>query len=414
MKYSPEIQEQKCRDWCDQRGIPVVRVIQDILVSGGDPNRFKGILESLTTDRPTHFVVADISRWTRDTPKRYWVIRSLIEDGGATLVSVDQEYLNDSEMPFSATLTTAQVEMNHQERMVLKRKTSAGMREARKKGKRWGRIWGWTFDEQSRRFVVDEPKIRALYAGVLDGLPYREIARRLGILWSTSIPVYIRAESQKDVVGEETWLRAQEAIARRYRAPRANARWSSIYRGLLVGACGEKLVQVQHRWGNYRCTRSRPHPQPFSSVSAPRHVTPRVLALLDGMVMPDDDAEALHLAGEPPEPMTPDPFIVRRSIERITLAWADGNLSQETYESRLAALHAQLEDPVIIPPRPPAERVAVIREMRRLAPYLSDQDPEIGDEVNRMLREMLYPIHLGWDKEPVEIRVREEYRGWLA
>lgn len=129
VRYSPEIQEAKCRAWAEQNGHEVRSVIRDILVSGGAATRFNGIFASLESDPVDLFVVSDLSRWTRDEPEVFWFIKKVLSDWGVTLASVDKPWL-DSDMPFSATVMTAKVEANYQGRLVLKRKTSEGVREA--------------------------------------------------------------------------------------------------------------------------------------------------------------------------------------------------------------------------------------------------------------------------------------------
>jgi DNA invertase Pin-like site-specific DNA recombinase len=382
------------------------------MVSGGSATRFDSILQSLADDRPTHFVVADLSRWTRDEPKRYWVIRALVEDQGAHIYSVNQDYLNDTTMPFSATLTTAHVEMAHQERETLRRKTREGMARARENGKHWGRIFGWTM--AGGQWTQDEPRIRYLYQSVIDGVPYTEIARKLGLPWYTSVHKYIRADAQREVVGDQMWLRANEQVSRRQRAPRAGVKESSIYRALLIGPCGERLSQMPNNWGNYRCQKARPHDSTFGSVSVVRHVNGVVQGILDGMRMPHTTYEALRIASlPPPEPPAPDPVAIREQIERLTLQWSKGRLSERTYERQVQELEALLAlEPAQVPQRTPEERVEIIRSLRQID--LMDRNAETGNEWNRRLRDIFYPIHIGWDKKPVEIRVREEYLAWFV
>ncbi len=117
VRYSPEIQEQKCRDWCVKNGIPVVDVVRDILVSGGATNRFESIFRAIEQHQPSHFVVSDLSRWTRDRPSRFWAMKAVLEDNGIQLVSVDEAYLSTGDMPFSDSITTIRVEANYQQRI---------------------------------------------------------------------------------------------------------------------------------------------------------------------------------------------------------------------------------------------------------------------------------------------------------
>ncbi len=160
IRYSPEIQEQVCRDWAVQSGHEVVTVVSDILVSGGAANRFDNIFAALDADPDIRgFVVSDLSRWTRERPSRFWAMKAIMEDRDITVHSVAEPWLSSSE-PFTDTVTTAQVEMNFLERQRIRAKTSAGVRKAWAAGKRWGHPWGWAWNGQV--YIPDEKRLVGL------------------------------------------------------------------------------------------------------------------------------------------------------------------------------------------------------------------------------------------------------------
>ena len=52
VRYSPELQEDKCRGWCRENDHEIVAVVSDILVSGGSRSRFDSILTALDQHHP--------------------------------------------------------------------------------------------------------------------------------------------------------------------------------------------------------------------------------------------------------------------------------------------------------------------------------------------------------------------------
>ncbi len=399
VRYSPEIQEQKCREWAEREGHEVVTVVQDILVSGGSSSRFDSIFAAIEQHTPELFIVSDLSRWTRDKPSRFWAIKALLEDQGVQLVSVDEPWLG-SETPFSDTVTTATVEMNYQERLRLKRKTSEGVRKAWAAGKRWGRPFGWTFDKTTG-WSQDAGRIIQFYTDWIEGVSGYEMAHRYG-MFETNIRTALSARCQIDVVGQELWDKAQ--TARRRRGVRRDTSRSSIYRGLLVCPfCGGILQQATH-WGHYKCHKHHLTPHGWWSLSARLYVTPEVEKVLGHLREPERAsslAPALHT--QPQRDLAAEK-------ERLTVAWVRGNLSTEKYESMLADIETEERESQRRQTPATPQAVEHVRELSVLG--LEDRDPDTGNMVNELLRGVIDRIEIAEDRTP-NVVLKAGIEGWV-
>lgn len=412
VRYSPEIQERQCRDWCEANGHEVVGVVSDILVSGGSARRFDSIHKAIDEWRPDLFVVADLSRWTRDTPTRYFAMKAILEDSGIRLSSVSESFVG-SDLPFSDTITTAVVEANLQQRLVNNRKTSEGIRRAWASGKWFGRAFGWTWDPKGREWSHDDDAIRSLYEDWVAGVSIHEMARRYGMRPQNIRPA-IAAKRQRDVVGDEAWQRAQ--MVERARSVRFDAKWGNVWRGLLrCPFCQGTLVQETQVWGRYRCGAGWDRRHPWQSVSARVTVLPEALRVLSSIV-PDEEAYASR-AKAPPRRRVTDPQAER---DRWTDAWAKQRISTERYEAAIAEIESRAVLPQPEPSREVASRIhewiafldcrTPCRHERGRCP----RDIGGGSDLNDLLRELLEPIAIHEDRKGADVRVRERYRVWVS
>jgi DNA invertase Pin-like site-specific DNA recombinase len=412
VRYSPGLQEEQCRAWCTSNGYEVVGVISDIQVSGGSRHRFDSILDAIDRLKPDAFVVADLSRWTRDTPTRYFAMKAILEDAGIKLVSVHESFVG-SDMPFSDTITTAVVEGNYQQRLVANRKTSEGVRKAWAAGKRFGPCLGWTWDPATRSWSYDSDLIRSFYNDWLANVPLTEMARRYGI-GAQNVTKAVQAKRQVDVVGYELWHRANQA--QRASKVRNDAKYGNVWRGMLICPfCGRVLVQDGVTWGTYRCPRVWDRNHGWRTLSARKYVLPSVVDTLTLVEPPQSAYE-----GETRKPVAPqrmaDPSM---ELSRLSEAWAKGRLTTERYERAVA----EVESRVVLPPPPPDPEV--VADLHAIIPFLDcyrvchheagrcPRDVEAAGLLNRLLRELLEPIAVGQERE-VAVRVREQYLPWVS
>lgn len=413
VRYSPELQEEKCRAWCVANGHEVVAVVSDIMVSGGSKDRFTSIFQALEDHSPDLFVVADLSRWTRDSVTRYFAVKAILDNAGCKLVSVDDAWMT-TDMPFVDTITSARVEANQQERLILKRKTSEGVRKAVAAGKQMGRCYGWTWHPRERHdhggaqceligeWTQDRDAIVALFEDWVSGVSLTDISLRHPVTRG-AVRRHIIANRQREIVGDDLYDRAQATL--RARSQRSDAKWGSLYAGLLVCPfCGWTLIQSGAHWGHYLCHR-RAQGHDWFSISATKWVTPRVRELLDQMAVRDWN---LVQTGSPKLVQSKSRRDVAGEIERLTMAWVRNRLSTEAYDRAVAVLEAERDKPVVI--IPPA---VILQNVETLGVIdLTDRRKETGRAANLVLREVLQPILIGADRVP-QISVREEYRAWL-
>lgn len=410
VRYSPELQEEKCRAWCAEQGIEVGPVVRDILVSGGAKDRFDSIFAALDAGPDiTHFVVADLSRWTRDRPSRFWAIKAILEDRGVELVSVDESWVG-SGMPFADTITTARVEANFLERMTIRRKTSAGVRAALASGKRMGHHWGWTWNPETRRYDIDTDRITAFFRDFVSGASYSDLAARYGGR-ASNVPIHIRATSQREVVGDDLWRQAQARLGNGQRAQRFNAKRGNPLRGMLACPfCGSIMAMGGSTWAQYYCPRYSDIAHPWRGLSGPRYIFPLIREVIARLVPPEADQQALDAEMKQPIVVPgPDHAELRAQLERLSAAWIKGRISSEAYETMAASIEARLaEEPA--PPPTPTEKLELVRALRLLPDALDDHDPLVGAAVNRVLRHALdivvHPDH------SCVVTVRAEYAHW--
>lgn len=189
-----------------------------------------------------------------------------------------------------------------------------------------------------------------------------------------------------------------------------------IWRGMLLCPfCGRTLQQDGTVWGVYRCPRVWDRNHGWRSLSARLHVLPQVTGVLRGIKPPPKGYQR-----------PPDGVVVPRTIndpsrelDRLSEAWAKGRLTTERYEKAVA----EIESRVVLPP--PAPRPEVVADLPAVIPFLDcyrvcrhdpDQCPRdvrAAGLLNRLLRELLEPIHVGTDRS-VEVRVREQYLPWVS
>jgi DNA invertase Pin-like site-specific DNA recombinase len=411
VRYSPEIQESKCREWAEQSGAEIVTVIQDILVSGGAADRFDSIFAALEEHPIDTFVVSDLSRWTRDRPSRFWAMKAILEDRGINLVSVDEPWLG-TEMPFGDTVTTAKVEANYLERQIIRAKTSAGVKRAWESGKRWGHPWGWSWDPETRRWSQDVELIRGFYQDYVNGMGLVPIARKYGLLPS-NVAARAAAASQREIVGQELWEAAQTRRTSRRRKGRLDAKWANIYRGLLrCPFCGWRLHHHSTQWGHYYCEHQYISDHAFRSLSARKWIEPTVRAFLDRMILPDAEVRALEAyqdGREGPAPAEPDVAEIKAQIDRLSETWIKGRISSDRYEKLMAELEAELNTPKV-PVTPLSERVEIVRNLGTVD--LNTKDREGGQIINELLVALFEEIRIHPDRS-VEPILRSEYQHWL-
>ena len=243
-------------------------------------------------------------------------------------------------------------------------------------------------------------RIRSFYLDWVSGVSGYEMAARYG-MFETNIRKHIRAECQREIAGDDLWERAQ--VCRPQRGVRRDSKRSSIYRGLLICPfCGGTLQQTSN-WGHYKCHKYQLVPHGWWSLSARKYVTPIVKALLDSLRSPDippRETPRLSLAEDSTE----------KEMDRLTMAWVKGRLSDERYEKAIAELESRKRQHTLPPPEPQVQ-VEFVRSLSIID--LEDRDPVTGNKANQLLCQLIRSIEVHEDRS-VSITPYEWVSDWMV
>lgn len=375
-------------------------------MSGGASNRFDSIFAAIDATPVDILVVSDLSRWTRDDPERFWYIKHVLTERGIRLYSVQEPWLG-SDMPFAATITTATVESNARERDTIRRKTGEGVRRAVAAGRVMGLPrFGWTWHPETRTWTQDAALIGQFYADWNDGLPTKEMSRRYN-MDQGSVRRATRARAQRQIVGDDVWLRAQQRAKGVKWGSRSDAKVGNLFRGMLACPfCGASL-QHNPQQGYYFCYKKHlaPASHGWYSLTADKYVIPPVTALLGQIRPPSGALDAVLRMSVPTRPAPRD---FAAEIDRLSMAWVKGNLTTERYEKTLADLREQ-EARTALPPPAPEEQVEFVRSLGVLD--LADRTVEGCELMNRILREAM-TLAVSVDRT-VTASLNPAYANWL-
>ncbi len=236
--FSLDVQERVCRDYADRQGWGVATVYREEGESAktADRRELQRALSRLAG--VSHFLVYDLTRLTRETAD-YFSLKARLDSAGVRLVSVTQP-LDDG--PTGKLMGTILAGVGTFDNDVRREKTTAGMREAIKRG-----IWPWQAPlgylshrgADRRATLIHDPETAPLVALAFERIAsgastqeeVREELRRRGLAipretFSRLIhhPIYcgrIVAPkwglegrlAAKPIVSEETWRKAQTAIS---------------------------------------------------------------------------------------------------------------------------------------------------------------------------------------------------------
>lgn len=171
----PEMQLRELREYCERRGWDIVETYTDMGISGSKDSR--PALNRLMTDahqrRFDAVLVWKLDRFGRSLRHLVNALADF-EALGVAFVSLRDNL--DLSTPSGRLMFQIIGAMAEFERALIQERVRAGLRNARAKGKRIGRP----------RVEVNQAKITALRAS---GVPWREIARKLGISVGTAYRV---------------------------------------------------------------------------------------------------------------------------------------------------------------------------------------------------------------------------------
>jgi hypothetical protein len=193
--------------------------------------------------------------------------------------------------------------------------------------------FGWAWDPKLREWSQDVPLIELFYARWNAGTPVAEMAREFK-LPPGSVRRAIGSTVQRRVVGDDAWLLAQRRPKGIRFAARADAGWGNVFLSMLrCPFCGATMQHVPphapRAFYSYYCKAKRFNgiTHDWTYLSTRMYVVPAIQRVLAELWVPDEDlayGEAF-LAG--PQPTRPRDF--GGEIDRLTMAWVRGNLTQD-------------------------------------------------------------------------------------
>lgn len=170
-KQTHENQALQLQEFCKGKGFEIVQTYKET-ISGKEKERpeFKRMLEDASKHRFDSILVWSLDRFTREGTDMVWHYLSLLKNYNVSFLSYQEPYLNTDNEMVRDILYSILGALAKQERIRLSERTKAGLQRAMKEGKRIGRRKTYTVAQEAHIITLAK-----------EGLPYTEIARRLGI-----------------------------------------------------------------------------------------------------------------------------------------------------------------------------------------------------------------------------------------
>lgn len=440
VRWSEDNQRDDILAWAAEKGEPIVDWRHSRFVSGDDSERFDlvEITGALKRADARGVVCADLSRWSRDDVPTFFSGLQKVLQAGYEVRWVSEDWLNLGQ-PFAWTMLSMLVERNHEALKEIRRKSSAGVRQAQSRGIWVGRIpFGW---ERAHR-LDEEPdgkprpgvnygirpnhrlrgRVTRIYELRRDGHSWHDIERREGIDEQT-IRGIVSAERNREVVGDELWAAAQ----------RPGPTFRSDSRGYLLSGllvcpwCGNRLIgSAVKGWETLKSDRTIKIPRylcktwrgqhPWRGLSEKRLMS-HVLPVLDAMtIAPAQQAEVATRVGRPDREVE----AIRRRVareragieskrRRIEDRLADDLIRPERAREMLAELDDRAS--LIVEPPPPGSTVAadlsILASLGTLIREVDWPDDRQGIVLaNMLLREVI--ARITWPDRAVKYRPKVE------
>lgn len=382
--FSLEAQERACRAECERRGWQVYRVYTDDGISGKTAQRpaLRALLTDVQAGRIKAVVVHKTNRLMRNLQKLLETV-GVIRDAGAAFVSVTEN------LDFSSPLGWAmfQVQGVFAELYVndLATETRKGLLEKARQGHWVGGICPYGYRRVDKDTIVpgdDADLVRALFDLYATGT---YSYARLADVMNTRSERHFRTEGVRDILSNRAYrgevscggehfpgnhealvtvdlwdrcasLRAARATKQhdgQHPKPRSNPRGVLLDVGCCA-ACGQKLWQricgnATSRNGYYMCAGNsrRTCSVRMSNIDPTDRAT---LDLIRGFSLAAEwQAEVLQhvqAALQPSAPLPPvDHAAIAAKLDRLSVAWVNGNVSDAVYAQQTTALKAQLVAP---------------------------------------------------------------------
>ena len=177
---SIEVQVEKCTEWCNQHGIPILGVFADMAVSGMKNTRpqYELMMQQLRQDMADTVIIYDQSRMFR-LMTAWFSFRDELASMGVTVVSVTQPQIGkDLRDPANFVAEGSFALFNQMHSLITRQKVIEKMRFMARSGQHTGGTPPLGYCVVDGYLEICEPEaeiVRRIFREYADGMTYREI-----------------------------------------------------------------------------------------------------------------------------------------------------------------------------------------------------------------------------------------------
>lgn len=177
---SIEVQVQKCTEWCNQHGVPILGVFADEAISGMKETRpqYEAMMDQLRMGLADTVVIYDQSRMFRKMTS-WFSFRDALSSMGVSVVSVTQPMIGkDLRDPTNFVTEGSMALFNQMHSLITRQKVMEKMRHMARSGQHTGGKPALGYAVKDGRLIVHEEEaklVRRIFWEYANGKSYKEI-----------------------------------------------------------------------------------------------------------------------------------------------------------------------------------------------------------------------------------------------
>ncbi len=429
--FSLSAQEAKCLAYITEQGWHHTTTYTDDGISGATESRpaLDQLLDDARIKRFDTVIVHDLSRLARSVRIQENILHTFMQLR-IRIIAIKDGF--DSNQPQSMLMAQFMAIINQQYRDNLRWHTQKGLQEKAKRGYWVGTVpWGYRAIDKDNIVPDDSAPFvtRAFTLYATGQYSLSELADHLNtiqlrhcttdfvraVLSNRAYLGYVSCGDEyvgnhEPIIDQATFDQCQ-AIKQARSTKRSAAKPNSVIRGLAMSiihcaTCGGPMWQHVASCSKpnvkpiyyYRCAgnRNRTCNAPMARLIT---IDQMLLDILSSFMLSDEQIEQVMqgLSKRLPAPQTIDRKTIQERLDRLTLAWTNGNISDSLYQSETTKLKALFEVKPSVPVIDIAQAAAYLRDM----PMLLTALPLVGQR--RMVQKLLAGI---WVSDNHVVRIR--------